>query len=210
MIRILIADDHAVVRQGLKQILTEAFKLARFGEAASAEEVLEHACKQDWDVVILDISMPGKSGLEGLKELKRERPKLPVVVMSFHAEEQYATRTLKAGASGYLTKDSAPEELVKAVRKAVAGGRYVSASLAEKLAFDLAAQTGKPLHEALSDREFQVLRLIASGKAVSEIAEQLALSVKTVSTYRVRLLEKMRMKNNAELMRYAFQNHLVE
>jgi DNA-binding NarL/FixJ family response regulator len=210
MIRILIADDHAVVRQGLKQILLEAFEPATFGEAGHAQEVLDQVRAQEWDVVILDITMPGRSGLEVLKELKQARPKLPVLVLSMHPEDQYAVRTLKAGAAGYMTKDSAPDELVGAVKKILRGGKYVSPSLAEKLAFSLDADTQRPPHESLSDREFQVMCMIASGKTVGEIADELCLSVKTISTYRTRILEKMNLKNNAELTHYAIQNRLVE
>ncbi len=166
--------------------------------------------RHDWDVVILDISMPGKSGLDVLDELRRLRPRLPILLLSMHPEEQFARRALKAGAAGYLTKESVPEELKEAVRKVVAGGRYVSATLAEKLAVDLREGADTPLHELLSDREFQVLRMIASGRSVKDIAEELSLSVKTVSTYRARILEKSGMKTNAELIRYALQSQLVD
>ena len=208
--RILIADDHAVVRHGMKQILAAAFKRSVFGEAANSQEALERVWKEPWDVVILDLTMPGRSGLEVLKEIKRERPKLPVLILSMHPEDQFAVRLLKAGASGYMTKESAPEELVGAVNKAVAGGRYVSAALAEKLASLIVHDVQAAPHESLSDREFLILRLIASGKPVGAIARELSLSVKTVSTYRARLLEKMHMSNNSELVHYAFQNQLVE
>jgi two-component system invasion response regulator UvrY len=208
--RILIADDHAVVRKGLKQILAEAFKRSVFGEAANSQEALECVWKEPWDVVILDLTMPGRSGLEVLKEIKKARPKLPVLILSMHPEDQFAVRLLKAGASGYMTKESAPGELVGAVNKAVAGGRYVSASLAEKLASLIVHDVEAAPHESLSDREFLILRLIASGKAVSTIARDLSLSVKTVSTYRARLLEKMSMSNNSELVHYAFRYQLVE
>jgi len=208
--RILIADDHAVVRHGLKQILADAFKRAVFGEAANSQEALERVWKEPWDVVILDLTMPGRSGLEVLKEIKRARPKLPVLILSMHPEDQFAVRLLKAGASGYMTKESAPEELVGAVNKAVAGGRYVSVPLAEKLASLIVRDVQAAPHESLSDREFLILRLIASGKPVGVIARELSLSVKTIRTYRARLLEKMCMSNNSELVHYAFQNHLVE
>ncbi len=208
--RILIADDHAVVRRGLKQILAEQFKRAVFGEATNAQEALDRVWKEPWDIVILDLTMPGRSGLEVLKEIKRERPKLPVIILSMHPEDQFAVRLLKAGASGYMTKESAPEELVGAVKKAVAGGRYVSVSLAEKLASLIVNDALAAPHEALSDREFLIMRMIASGKPVGVIARDLSLSVKTVSTYRARLLEKMSMTNNSELVHYAFQNKLVE
>jgi two-component system invasion response regulator UvrY len=209
--KILLTDDHAVVRHGLKQILADEFKKATFGEARNAQEALNKVWKETWDVVILDITMPGRSGLEVLREIKKSKPKLPVLVLSMHPEGQFAVRVLKRGASGYMTKESAPEELVGAIKKVLAGGRYVSNSLAEKLANYLSGgETQKPPQEKLSDREFQVLRLIASGKIVSEIAKELSLSVKTISTYRSRILEKMGMKNNAELMHYAMQHQLVE
>jgi len=208
--RILIADDHAVVRRGLKQILAEAFKRSVFGEAKNSQEVLECVWKEPWDIVILDLTMPGRSGLEVLQEIKRERPKLPVLILSMHPEDQFAVRLLKAGASGYMTKESAADDLVGAVKKAVAGGRYVSTHLAEKLASLIVHDVQVAPHEILSDREFLILRLIASGKTVGKIATDLSLSVKTVSTYRARLLEKMCMSNNAELIQYAFQNQLVE
>jgi len=210
MIRALIADDHAVVRQGLIQILGNIPEITVAGEAINGQEVLDKVRAESWDVVILDISMPDCSGLDILKQLKSERPKLPVLVLSMHSEDQYAVRALKAGASGYLTKDSAPDELVKAIRKVVSGGRYVGSCLAERLAFEIGADSSKLPHETLSDREFQVLRLIASGKSVTEIAAELYLSSKTVSTYRVRLLKKMNLKTNAELMHYAMQNHLID
>jgi two-component system invasion response regulator UvrY len=210
MIKILLADDHAIVRRGLKQIIAETPDMMVVDEASNGHEVLTKVMRHDYSVILLDISMPGKSGLDVLKELKNERPKLPVLILSMYPEEQYAVRVLRAGASGYLTKEGAPEELIYAIRKVVQGKKYVSASLAEKLVFDLDGDSQKPLHESLSDREFQVLCMIASGKTVSDISEELALSVKTISTYRTRLLEKMKMKNNAELTHYAVQNHLVE
>ena len=208
--RILIADDHAVVRLGLKKILTEAFKKAVVGEAANSQEALERVWKEPWDVVILDLTMPGRSGLEVLREIKRERPKLPVLILSMHPEDQFAVRLLKAGAAGYMTKESAADELVGAVKKAVAGGRYVSLGLAEKLASLVARDVHAAPHESLSDREFLILRLIASGKPVGMIARELSLSVKTVSTYRARVLLKMALANNSELVHYCFQNQLVE
>lgn len=207
--RILIADDHAVVRQGLKQILAEAFKRASFGEAANSIETLERVRKEHWDIVILDLTMPGHSGLEVLKEIKQAHPRLPVLMLSMHPEDQFAVRLLKAGAAGYMTKESAPDALVGAVRKAIAGGRYISPALAEKMAAFLVNDVQVAPHENLSDREFLILRLIASGKSVSIIARELSLSVKTVSTYRGRLLEKMNLTDNAQLVHYAFQNHLV-
>ena len=208
--RILLTDDHAVVRQGLKQILAAEFRKAEFGEAGNAAEAIEKIWRESWDVAVLDISMPGRTGLEVLKEIKRSRPRLPVLVLSMHPEDQFAVRLLKAGAAGYMTKESAPAELVGAVKKVMAGGRYVSPALAEKMASYLAVDVQNPPHERLSDREFHVLRLIASGKPVSAIAKELSLSVKTISTYRARILEKMGMANSAELTHYAIQNHLVD
>ena len=209
MTKILIADDHPVVRAGLKELLSGAFGKLTFTEAKTAQETIEMASKEEWSLVILDVSMPGRSGIDILSDLKRAQPKLPVLVLSMHPEEQFARRALKAGASAYMTKETVPEELVKAVRKVLAGGRYVSAALAEKLASDLREGTNLTPHEILSDREYQILQMIASGKTVTNIAEELALSVKTVSTYRARVLEKTGMRNNAELIRYAIENHLV-
>lgn len=210
MIRVLIADDHAVVRQGLKQILGDTRDIVVAGEAHNGQEVLDRMRADAWDLVVLDISLPDHSGLDILKQLRAERPGLPVLVLSMYAEDQYAIRVLKAGASGYLTKDSAPDELVKAIRKVVSGGRYVSSFLAEKLAFEIGADSSRAPHETLSDREFQVLRLLAAGKSVKEIAVELYLSVKTVSTYRARLLQKMNLTTNAELIHYAIHNHLID
>ena len=198
------------MRHGLKQILADEFKRASFGEASNAQEALNRIWKEPWDVVVLDITMPGRSGLEVLREIKKSSPKLPVLVLSMHPENQFAVRVLKRGAAGYMTKESAPAELVGAIKKVLAGGRFISSNLAEKLASYLSHDSQKPVQELLSDREFQVLRLIASGKIVSEIATELSLSVKTISTYRTRILEKMGMKNNAELMHYAIQHRLVE
>jgi two-component system, NarL family, invasion response regulator UvrY len=209
MIKILIADDHAVVRQGLKQILAAEYKKAVFGEASTGQAALDLLWKESWDVVVLDITMPGRSGLDVLKEIKKTRPKLPVLMLSMHPEDQFAVRILKIGAAGYMTKESAPAELVGAVKKVMSGGRYVSPALAEKMATYLAIDVQTPPHERLSDREFLVLRQIASGKTVSGIAKELSLSVKTISTYRTRILEKMGMTNSAELTRYAIENHLV-
>jgi two-component system, NarL family, invasion response regulator UvrY len=208
--RVLIADDHAVFRRGLKETIGEAFPKVTFGEAKTAEETVEHVRRQDWDVVILDISMPGKSGLDILDDLKRLRPKLPVLFLSMHPEEQYARHALKSGAAGYLTKESVPEELKTAIRRVLKGGRYVSATMAERLAFDLRKGADTPVLELLSDREFQVLRMIALGKTVGEIAEDLSLSVKTVSTYRSRILDKTGMKTTAELIRFALRSRLVD
>ena len=207
--RVLIADDHAVFRRGLKETIGEAFPKVTFGEAKTAQETVECVRRQDWEIVILDISMPGKSGLDILDDVRRLRPKLPVLFLSMHPEEQYARRALKSGAAGYLTKDSIPEELKEAVRRILTGGRYVSATLAERLAFDLRKGADTPLHELLSTREFQVLRMIASGKSVKEIANDISLSVKTVSTYRARVLQKTGMKTTAELIRYALETQLV-
>ncbi len=209
-IKILIADDHAVVRQGLKQILTDTPGMNSAGEAANAQEVLRKVRSGDWDVLILDLSMPGSSGLDTLKEVKREQPKLPVLVLSIHSEDQYAERVLRAGGSGYMTKDCAVDELISAIRKVHSGGKYVSPQLAEKLAFELENDSERPPHETLSDREYHVMRRIASGKTVKEIADELSLSVKTISTYRVRVLRKMKLKNNAEVIHYAIQNSLVD
>ncbi len=210
MIKILIADDHPVVRKGLKEIIEETPDMMVGDEAINGREALEKIRKSDFDVVLLDISMPGRSGLEIIKELKSEKPDLSVLILSMHPEEQYAVRVLKAGASGYLTKESAPDELITAIRKASIGRKYISSSLAEKLAFDLEIDAEKPLHETLSDREYEVMRMIASGKTISEIAKKLFLSVKTISTYRSRILEKTGMKSNAELTHYALKNRLVE
>jgi two-component system invasion response regulator UvrY len=206
----LIADDHAVVLEGLKQILSETPDIQVVAEATNGHEVLDKIRITHVDVVVLDIAMPGRSGLDILLHLKRERPTLPVLVLSIHPEDQYAVRVLKAGACGYLTKESAPAELIAAIRKVVVGGKYVSPSLAEKLAFDLESDVDKPLHETLSDREYEVLCLIALGKTVKEIADKLSLSVKTISTYRSRILEKMKMKNNAELTHYVIRQGLVD
>ncbi len=210
MIKVLIADDHSVVRVGLRQILSGIRDIAVIDEAANAIEVLEKVKKNDYSVVILDIAMPGKSGLDALKEIKIERPKLPVLILSMYPEDQYAIRVLRAGAAGYMTKDSAPDELVIAVRIVAEGRKYVSPTFAEILALNLDIDREKELHEMLSDREYEVLCMIASGKTLSEIAGLLFLSVKTISTYRSRILEKMHLKNNAELTSYVIQNHLIE
>ena len=209
-IKILIADDHSLIREGLKKILKGASDMRVTAEAQNSQEVLEQARRTSLDLVVLDISFPGRSGLEILKDLKQEYPKLPVLILSMHPEDRFAVRALKSGASGYVTKESAVEELIKAIRKVVQGRRYVSQSLAEKLAFDLETDTGKPLHENLSDREYQVLCLIATGKTVRQIAGELFLSMSTVNTYRARILEKINMKTDAELIRYALQNQLID
>jgi DNA-binding NarL/FixJ family response regulator len=209
MVRIIIADDHTVVRKGLKQILLEEFPSAHIEEVSDAEELLKKVMKSEWDVVISDLSMPGRSGLESLQQIKQHYPRLPVLILSVHSEEHYAIRVLKAGASGYLSKDTASDELVKAVNRVLLGKKYITASIAEKLASTLDQDNEKPSHEHLSDREFEVLKLIASGKSVSDIAAMLSLSVTTVSTYRARILTKMNMKTNADLTLYAIENKLL-
>lgn len=205
-----MTEDHAVVRQGLKLILADHFKRAVFGEARNAQEALDRVRQEKWDVAVLDITLPGRGGLEVLREMKRLRPKMPVLILSMHPEDQFAVRMLRTGAAGYLTKESAGEELVGAIEKVVGGGRYISLPLAERMASYLAMDVQKAPHERLSDREFLVLRMIASGKTVSQIAKELSLSVKTISTYRARALAKMDMKNNAELTHYALQKRLVD
>ncbi len=209
MTRILIADDHAILRKGLRRILLEMDEGFDADEASNGHEVLEKIRERDYDLILLDISMPGLNGLDTLKQIKAENPKLPVLILTMHPEEQYALRALKAGASGYLTKESVPDELMNAIRKILRGGKYLSNSLAERLAFAIDEKTEKLPHERLSDREYQVFCLIASGKGLTEIAEAMSLSVKTVSTYRSRILDKMKMKSNAELIHYAIKNKLV-
>jgi DNA-binding NarL/FixJ family response regulator len=208
--RVLIVDDHAVVRRGLKDILVRELEGAVCDEAENSEQAIAKVRGQDWELVILDIAMPSRSGLEVLRDIRRERRKLPVLIFSMHAEDQYARRMLKAGAHGYMNKESPPEELVRAIKRILSGGRYVSPALAEKLAWDLSEDTRRPVHETLSDREFEVLLMIASGKTGTQIAQELHLSVTTVSTYRARILEKMGMATTGELMRYALRNHLVD
>ena len=210
MIKVMIVDDHLIVREGLKQIITEASDITVVDEASNGTEAIEKVRQVACDVLLLDISMPGRSGLEILKDLNNEAPTLSVLILTMHPEEQYAVRVLKAGASGYLTKESAPDELIEAIRKVSSGGKYISSTLAEKLAYDLAIDTGRPPHETLSDREFEVMCMIASGKTVTEIADEMTLSVKTISTYRSRILDKMRMKTNAELTYYSIKNQLVD
>jgi DNA-binding NarL/FixJ family response regulator len=210
MIHILIADDHAIVRRGLKQILDEEPGLAIVSEAENGQDVLDMSRHRTWDLVILDINLPGRSGIDILNELHYAYPKLPVLILSMYPEDQYALRVLNAGASGYLTKQSAPEELVKAIKKIRGGGKYYSDAVIDQLVTKPEARQVKPTHEILSDREFQVMVLIASGKTLSEIGENLALSIKTVSTYRKRILTKLNMKNNAELIHFALKNNLVE
>ncbi len=206
---ILVVDDHAVVRQGVRQILSEQFRDATIGEAASAQEMMEQLRLHNWDVVVLDVGMPGKSGLDALKEVKQASPKLPVLVLSAYPEDQLARRMLKAGAAGYLNKDSAPNELVRALRKILGGGKFVSAAVAELLASNLDDHFEKPLHEQLSDREYQVMCLIAVGRSLKEIADDLCVGISTINTYRARILEKMQMRNNTELTHYAIENRLV-
>jgi two-component system invasion response regulator UvrY len=208
-VRILLVDDHAVVRQGLRQILEEGLSSAEFGEAGSGGEALDLVRNEKWNVVVLDISIPDRSGLDVLKEIRHMDPRLPVLILSMHPEEQYGVRVLKAGAAGYMTKESAPDELVEAVKRVAANRKYVTQSLAEKLASDLSTDTDVPLHEKLSDREYQVMQLIAQGVTAKEIAGKLFLSPKTVSTYRRRVLDKMGMNNNAGLMHYAMKHGLV-
>jgi DNA-binding NarL/FixJ family response regulator len=210
MTRILLVDDHPVVRQGIKQVLAGAFHPALVGEASNAEEGMTEIKSTEWDVLVLDLSLPGTSGLDLLKDLRRERPTLPVLVLSMHSPEQFARRAMNAGASGYLTKDSNPVELVKAVGEVMAGRRYLNPGVIEELVSHLQPERGQRPHEALSDREYQVLRMIASGLTVSQVAARLTLSVKTVSTYRARVLEKMNMKTTAELMHYGIQQGLVD
>lgn len=210
MTRILIVDDHAVVREGLKEIVSRTRDMVVADEAANGAEALEKVLKKNYDVVVLDISMPDKSGLDVLKEIKNRKPKLAVLMLTVHPEGQYAVRSLRAGASGYLTKKSAPGELVEAIRKVSSGGRYVTSSLAETWAFGLAADSEKPPHETLSDREYEVMCKLASGKTAKEIAEEMFLSPITISTYRSRIMEKMGMKNNVELALYAIRNELID
>jgi two-component system invasion response regulator UvrY len=209
MVSVFIADDHAIVRQGLKQIVSDTNNIRLAGEAATGQEALQMVRSGTCDVLVLDLNMPGISGLDILRVLKGERPDLPVLILSIHAEEQYAVRCLQAGAAGYLTKESAPEELVEAIRQVVAGGKYVSRGLAESLAMRLNETGERPRHETLSDREFQVLQLMGAGNSLTEIAAALSLSVKTVSTYRARMLEKLGLKSSAEIIQYAIQNRLV-
>jgi two-component system invasion response regulator UvrY len=209
---ILLVDDHAVVRRGLRELLGEEFPCAEFGEAASGPHALEQISKRSWGLVILDISLPGRDGLDILKEALVLRPGLPIMILSVHGEDQYAIRALRAGAAGYVTKETAPEDLTAAVRKILQGGKYVSPRLAEKMVAALATREGTTqlLHEGLSDRELQVLRMLAVGRSVKEIGLDLALSEKTISTYRTRIIGKMNMRSNAELMRYALRAGLVD
>ena len=208
-LRILIADDHAVIRKGLKQILLEAFPDALISEAVDAEEVTAKTIADTWDIVITDLSMPGRSGLDVAQDIKQNFPKLPVLILSIHPEEQYAIRALKSGASGYISKDAATEELVAAVKRLLAGKKYISSEIADKLANGVGIDKHITPHELLSNREYEIFILLAQGKQVSEIAEQLHLGVTTISTYRNRLLTKMGLKNNADLIRYALDNQLI-
>ena len=208
--RILIADDHAVVRRGLKEILADALPGAVFSEAGNGDEVLSHLEKTPVSLLVLDISMPGRSGMDVLRDVKHTYPRMPVIILSCQPEEQYAVRCLRAGAAAFINKESASDELAMAIKKILSGGRYVSASLAEKLIANLDDSDGKPLHELLSDREFEVMKMIAAGVALTDIGDRLHVSVKTISTYRARIMEKMQLKSNAELTRYTMTHSLIE
>lgn len=210
MLRILVVDDHALVRRGLRQVINEGWGSAVVGEARNAGEALELVWKREWDVVIADITMPGRSGLDLLRDIKSARPKLPVIILSMHTEDELGVRVIKAGAAGFVSKESAPDELVEAIRKVLSGGRYVGPRLAEKMAQYIGTDLEKPLHESLSDREYEVLCMIGSGKTPTEIAQALCLSVKTISTYRARILSKMKMRTSAELIHYAVTHNLVK
>lgn len=209
MIKVLIADDHSVVRRGIKQILSEEKDIQVMGEASNSDEIFELLYKDEWDVLILDLTMPGKSGLDSLIEIKQRKPELKILILSMHPEEEIAVRALKTGASGYLNKDSMPGELIRAIRKVYSGGKYISGSLAESIVLSLEKNNYKTPHDELSEREFQVMCLIASGHTLSQIAGELSLSVKTISTYRTRILEKMNLKTNVELTHYAIKQKLV-
>jgi DNA-binding NarL/FixJ family response regulator len=210
MIRIVVADDHTIVREGLKQVLSAASDLSVVGEAQNGYEVLQRVRELEFDVLLLDMSMPGRSGIELIKQVRGEKPKLRILVLSMHQEPQYAVRAIKAGASGYLTKESASAQLVSAIRKVAGGGAFITNAVAEQLALGAMPQTEGPPHNTLSDREFQVFRLLVSGKTVSDIAAQLSVSVKTVSTHKARILQKMNMSNPAELIRYAIHHGLSD
>jgi DNA-binding NarL/FixJ family response regulator len=210
MTRILIVDDHEIVRDGIRKMLDEQPGAVTFGQAGTAAEALDLARDEEWDVAVLDLSLGGRSGLEVLKDLKQIRPRLPVLILSMHAEEHYARRAFKGGAAGYITKDSPRAELLHAIKTVIKGGKYVSPALANKLVFDIERGSDRPPHEDLSDREFEVIKLIGSGKTVTEIAALLSLSDKTISTYRARILQKLQMKTSAELTRYAIENKLVD
>jgi DNA-binding NarL/FixJ family response regulator len=210
-VRILVVDDHAIVREGLRRMLSDVFPDLEVVEAATAPDAMKQIRKGNWDLVILDLSLPGRNGLEVLKDIHKLRPRVPILVMTMYAVDQYALRSFRAGASGYVTKGSPPEDIIDAVQKLLAGGKYMTSALAEHLATTLFSRdTGRPLHESLSDRELQVLRMLANGLTVKEIAFQLKLSEKTISTYRARVLEKMNMRTAAQLMRYAIRTHLVD
>lgn len=210
MIRVLVADDHTVVRRGVREVLEESEDIRVEGEASNAREVLEHVRKEAWDVVVLDINMPGRSGLELLEDLRGLRPRLPILILTIYSEDQFALRALKSGAAGYLTKEAVPERLVEAVRRVVQGGRYITPSLGERLATMVQSGFEGAPHDLLSEREFRVFRLLSGGRTVTQIAEAMNLSVKTISTYRARALEKLGLRNNAELTQYAIRNGLVE
>lgn len=207
--KILIADDHTLIREGLRKILEESLAFAEVTDVADSADLFKKAIAQEWDIIISDISMPGYSGIEMLKQIKEHAPNTPVLILSMHAPEQYAVRAIKAGASGYLTKESAPTELVKAVQQIISGRRYINSEVAEVLAVSLDKKDERPPHELLSDREFEVFKMIVVGKTISEIGESLSLNVNTISTYRSRLMEKMRMSTNADLVKYAILNNLV-
>ena len=210
MIRIVVADDHTIVREGLKQILASANDLEVVGEASDGHEAMERVRALDFDLLLLDMSMPGKSGIELIKQVHAEKPKVKILILSMHEEQQYAVRAIRAGASGYLTKDSASRQLVEAIRKIAGGGAFISAEVAQQLALGAMPDAKGPLHAALSDREYQVFMLIAEGRSISDIAEQLNLSVKTVSTHKANVLQKMNMSTTGELIRYAIANGLVQ
>ena len=209
MLRFLIADDHAIIRKGLKQILAEEYPLAFIDEVSDAEAVFKKAVSDEWDIIISDLSMPGRSGLDVVRDMKQNFPKIPVLILSIHPEEQYGIRVLKAGAAGYLSKEAATHELINAVKRVLQGRKYISASIAEKMADELDQDSSKPPHETLSDREFHVFKLLAEGKGISEIADSLSLGITTVSTYRSRILSKMNLKTNADLTRYALEIKLI-
>lgn len=210
MIKLLVADDHPIVRDGLKQILAETDDLCVLGEAANGQEVLQRVRAEDWDVLLLDLSMPGKSGIELIKQLKKEKPKLRILVLTIHEEHQYAVRAFKAGAMGYLTKSSPSAQLIAAIRKVAGGGVHVSPALAEKMVLTLMPTTEAPLHTLLSDREYEIFQMLVAGKTTTEIAHQFSISIKTVSTHKSRIMEKMQMTNQAELIRYALRHRLVD
>ncbi len=208
-LRILIADDYPIVRQGLRQILSHEFEKAWIGEASNGCEVLRLVEEENWDLVVLDICMPGRNGLECLRDLKNRRPSLPVLILSMYPEDQFAERAISSGADGYLSKESAPDQLVTAIRKVIGGGKYISSAFAERFVFWPRSESDKPWHESLSNREYQIMLMIAGGSSLSTIARELSLSVKTISTYRGRLLRKLRMESNAQLIRYAIKEGLA-